>query len=404
VSRRSISISEIVSALILWTVLVPFVPVLVPASDTQPTFLLVFALALLVAFAFPAAGRKLFRISLPGIISATLAASVLYACLLIANVSQQDSTIPARLVSFLQFSAAAYWGYAGKYEWTEKILFRALVFYALFTLVYFATDGAIENALIHSRLENAQTLFAMGRGARTLAPEPSFFSLQVFNIFVLARIVCCRRSEKCGVDSFKWLLVTGFCLAASFSAYGALLLGAVFLAIYPRVFLILSLITLTAWGLVSRYLSDWESVRAIKVLLTLIQTRGSLADLMRLDASFSSRIGSFGDYVRAFARHPFVGNGFSLYQGGGFISIVAAFGVAGLAFFAWLLQKIVRGGFDTRTKIILFVWFLLNFVSGPIGVPIIGVIVGHLMAARRTASRSHDRALNARAGELALAQ
>src|SRR5689334_25376115 len=59
--------------------------------------------------------------------------------------------------------------------------------------------------------------------ARTLSPEPSFFALQVFNIFVLARILFAHRPDTT-VNSLKWVAVTGFCLAASFSAYGALLL------------------------------------------------------------------------------------------------------------------------------------------------------------------------------------
>jgi hypothetical protein len=397
-------VSEVISAFLVWTVLVPFVPVLVPASDTQPVFLLVFVTALLAAFAFPAAGKKLFRISMRVVITITLLAMVLYACLIVANASQQDPTIPSRLVSFLQFAAAVFWGYAGKFEWSEKVLFRALTFYALFTVIYFASGGIIENTLIHSRAENAQSLFAMGRGARTLSPEPSFFALQVFNIFILARIVSSQRVGEAGVDTFKWVLVTGFCLAASFSAYGALLLVAVVLAVYPRLFLILSVITVAGWGLVSRFLSDWESVRAVKVVLTIVESRGRLAELMLLDISFASRIGSFSDYIRSFGKHPFSGNGFSLYEGGGFISIVAAFGIVGLAFFTWVVQRIIRGGFDARTKIVLLLWFVLNFVSGPIGVPIIGVIIGQIMAARRVAPRSRDAAVNSSVPELALAR
>lgn len=401
--QRSVAISGIVNALLVCTVLFPFLPVLIPASDTQPTYVLVFALALALAFAFPAAGQKLFRISLRGVIAATLTASGLYVFLIVANASQQDSTIPSRLISFFQFVAALFWGYAGKFEWTEKLLFRALVFYALFTVIYFASGGVLENALIRSRVENAQSLFAMGRGARTLSPEPSFFALQVFNIFVLARVVSRGRGERPFADAFKWFVVTGFCLAASFSAYGALLLVVVVLALYPRVFLIVSLATAAGWGIVSRYISDWDSIRAIKVVLTIVASRGNLAELLLLDASFASRIGSFSEYIRSFGRHPFTGNGFSLYQGGGFISIVAAFGTAALAFFTWLVLRILRSSFDARTKVVLLVWFLLNFISGPIGVAIIGVIVGQLMAARRTVNGRREHPLNSGAGELALA-
>lgn len=373
--------SSVLNGLLVWAVLLPFIPVLIPSSDTQPTFLLVFALALATSFAFPATGYRLFRFTLSGVVVALVVAAVLYGFLIIANISQQDSSIPSRLVSFAQFSTVAFWGYAGKLEWSEKILFRTLVVYAVFTVIYFATHGAIENALIHSRVENAEILFAMGRGARTLSPEPSFFALQVFNIFVLARILFAYRPDST-VNSLKWVLVTGFCLAASFSAYGALLLMLVVLATHPRMFVLLAVLSIVGWTFVSGYLANYESVRAVKLLLTVLNARIDVSNLAALDASVASRLLSFGDYVRSFAAHPLIGNGFSLYQGGGFVSIVAAFGLAALGFFFWLFARILGGGFDTRTKIVLVAWFVLNFLSGPIGVPIIGLIIGKLFARR----------------------
>ena len=386
--KKSTSVSGLFNIALVWAVFLPFIPVLIPSSDTQPTFLLVFSLAFITSFAFPAAGRKLFHFTLSGTIVALFVASVLYALLLIANLSERDASIPSRLVSFAQFLAAAFWGYSGKFQWSEKLLFRALVGYAIFTVIYFATHGAIENVLIHSRAENSAMLFALGRGARTLSPEPSFFALQVFNIFVLARILFAHRPDTT-VNSLKWVAVTGFCLAASFSAYGALLLILVVLATHPRMFVILSVACIAAWQLLASYLERFDSVRAIKLLLTVVSARVKFTDLASLDASVASRLLSFGDYLRSFGAHPLIGNGFSLYQGGGFVSIVAAFGLAGVGFFAWLLVRILRGVFDTRTKIVLVAWFVLNFVSGPIGVPIIGLIVGKLFARRLTAA---DRA------------
>ena len=386
--RATTSTSDILNALFVWAVLFPFVPVLIPSSDTQPTFLLVLLLAMLISLAFPATGRRLFRLSLPGAIAATLVAVGVYACLVIANLSRADSTIPSRLISFLQFSAAAFWAYAGKHEWSEKVLFRALVIYAVFTVIYFATGGIIENTLIHSRMENAEILFAMGRGARTLSPEPSFFALQVFNIFVLARILFSRAHDG-SVNSLRWVLITGFCLAASFSAYGAILLVLVVLAVYPRLFVLVAVLAIASWGILSRYMADWDSVRAVKVLFALVQARGSLTDLTSLDASLSSRLVSFGDYVRSFGRNPFFGDGFSLYQGGGFVSIVAALGLAALGFFVAVLRKIVMMPLDHRTKVILLIWFAMNFISGPIGIPIIGVVVGTLLR-RRSVTRPEE--------------
>ena len=390
--KASTSASTVLNGLLVWTVLVPFLPVVIRSSDTQPNFLLVFALALATSFAFPGTGRRLFRFTIPGTALALVVLSTLYGFLLTANIIERDSSIPSRLVSFAQFSAAAFWAYSGKFEWSEKILLRSLIAYAIFTVIYFATHGAIENALIHSRVENAEVLFSMGRGARTLSPEPSFFALQVFNIFVLARILLAQKPDST-INSAKWVFVTCFCLAASFSAYGALLLLLVVLATHPRIFVLLGVLTIAAWSVVSNYLANYESVRAIKVLLAVFSAQFSFKELTSFDASVASRLLSFGDYVRSFLAHPLIGNGFSLYQGGGFVSIVAAFGLVALGFFIWLLTRILGGSFDRRTKIVLAAWFLLNFLSGPIGVPIIGVIVGKLFARKRSEARETESLL-----------
>jgi len=361
----------------------------VSSSDTQPMFLLAFALSLAVAVGAPRAGAKLYRISLSSATAWTFAALVIFACLVAANARQDDSTIPARLVSFLQFCAAAVWGYAAKFRWNSKVLFGALLVYAVFTVVYFVTNGAIEDALIRSRMEGAEYLFASGRGARTLAPEPSFFALHVFNLFVLSKLL--RVDEGYGSrKAFVWFALVVSCLASTFSAYGAVLLLVVLLVTYPKVSVLLGLALVSSFGVFKSQLLNWEGVRAVKVMVALIESRGRMTELMFLDPSFASRIGSFMEYVASFARHPLVGDGFSLYQGGGFVSIVSAFGIVALLFFAALVSKILLGGFSVATKAALLIWFALNFLSGPVGVPILGVIVGMLFRTRGQAFLASD--------------
>ena len=382
--NRRMSISAVVNALLVLAVLFPFVPRIVPSTDTQPTFLLVFGLSLAVAVAAPVVSGKLYRVSLPGATALILGALVIYGSLVAANALQDESTIPSRLVSFLQFGAAAVWGYAGKFRWNGKVLYGALLVYCAFTIVYFATNGAFEDFLIQSRTEGAEFLFTSGRGARTLSPEPSFFALHIFNLFVLARILSVPDTYG-RTQAFTWLMLTVACLASSLSAYGALLLVVVLFATYPKVSALVGLVLLSSFSLLLSLASAWDSIRAIRVILALVESRGRVAELMVLDASFYGRMVSFTEYVASFARHPFFGDGFSVYQGGGFVSVVAALGLVALLFFAAVLNKIVRGNFSISTKAVLLIWLTLNFVSGPVGVPILGVIVGTLFKPRRDA-------------------
>jgi hypothetical protein len=383
--QRPFSISAALNALLVFTVLFPFVPRIVPSSDTQPTFLLGFALSLAVACGAPAVGAKMFRLTLGAVTVLMFGVLVAYSSLLVASATQEGSTIPSRLMSFVQFSAAATWAYFTRYRWTDHVLYRVIFVYAAVTVIYFATNGVIEDTLIRSRAEGAEFLFASGRGARTLAPEPSFFALQVFNVFVLSRVVAAEKTFG-RRRAFIWFAIVISCLASTLSAYGAIVLLVVLLATYPAIFGLLAVSLLSSFGVFYTQLLNWEFVRPIKVVLALIESRGSLNELMVLDASFSGRITSFGAYANSFANHVIVGDGFSLYQGGGFISVVSGFGVLALLFFAAVMWRIMQADFSVTTKLVLLAWLLLNFVSGPIGIPILGVIVGLLLRSSRRGS------------------
>jgi hypothetical protein len=379
---RATSLSALLNGLLAWAVLFPFIPSIVPQSDTQPTFLLLFLITVVVSFALPSVGARIFRVSFPSVTLVVVATLTVYCFMLAANAFQQDSTIPSRIFSFAQFAAAALWAYAGKYEWNNKTIYRAMLVYAVFTVIYFGTGGVIENVLIHSRASGSASLFETGRGARTLSPEPSFFALQIFNIYILSRLIAPRDKTDENRRPFYFGLVA-FCLLSSFSAVGVLVLLVIVCVKYPRYAALITLIVISAVNVFYGFLLRFDSIRAVNLVLTLIKSNGNIAKLALLDASVSSRIDSFSAYVSAFTQQPWIGNGFSLLQGGGFISIIAGLGVLALAFFLWVLMAVLHEDFSPSTKVLLLFWLALNLVSGPIGVPIIGVIVGRILGTKR---------------------
>jgi hypothetical protein len=380
-------LDRVLNGLLIYTIAFPFVPTLIPGTDTQPLFLLAIAVVIGASLVLPEVGRALFHVSLGGATLFVFGATLLLGLTLAVNLRDDASTLVPRLVSFAQFCAAAVWAYATRLSWKRSTIFNLIAVYAAFTVVYFMLGGAIEDLLIRSRQENAAILFLHGRGARTLSPEPSFFALQVFNLFVLSRLVPASDGDR-RRPGWLWLGIIGYCLAASFSAYGAVLLVVVFAVMYPRMALVGAGLLTAFFGAVFQRLPEWESIRAVRVLLALIESRGNVFELMALDQSFSGRVSSFLSYVDAFWKHPIGGEAFSLGQGGGFVSVIAAFGLlAAFGFFA-LIPVILLGPWRLVTKGMLLGWFVLNFISGPVGVPILGVIVGTMVREFRGSLRS----------------
>jgi O-antigen ligase len=387
-----------VHALLILVVLFPFVPSIVPSSDTQPTFLAVFVVSVAMGLLLPRESQP-YRLSLLGVTTVTLVALVLYAWLVVANATQHQGSLPARLIAFAQFVAAIIWARSGNFTIDEKMLLRALQIYAAFTVVYFLTQGAIEDVLIRSRLEGSGDLLASGRGARTLSPEPAFFAVHVFNIFVLSRLVAASDSRLMDARVQRWILwLTVFCLAASLSAYGALLLVVVLFVTHPRLMTAVTAGIAVFAGAVLVALPNWDSIRAIKIIAAIVQTRGNIAELMLLDRSVWARATSFSEYVRSFTEHPFFGDGFSLYQMGGFVSVVAAFGVIALLFFVFVAKAIAFGKWRLSTRVLALGWFGLHFAAGPIGIPILGAIIGYILKHRHAGSAERQAT---RAPELA---
>jgi hypothetical protein len=97
---------------------------------------------------------------------------------------------------------------------------------------------------------------------------------------------------------------------------------------------------------------------------------------MEMDASFRVRLESFNAYLHTFAEAPFLGDAFSLHQGGGLVSIMAGLGVAAAVLFLAFLVRAAAAPMPVSTVLLLTVWFAVHFISGPVGIPILGLIIG----------------------------
>jgi hypothetical protein len=379
---RRVPLSAILNGALAWAVLFPFVPSVVRTSDTQPLFLLVFLAAVAVALLLPDVGEKVFGVTAAGaaFIAAAVAAATL--SIVVSYILGTAAPLPARVFAFVQFAAAAAWAAYGRFEWRGRLLLAAVMVYAAFTPVFFATGGALEDVLIGSRGLASESMLMSGRGARTLSPEPSFFALHMFNLCVLAHVTGAYHRLSSPARSL-FIGLACLCMLASFSAYGAVLSMVVLAVTHPRVAIALIGILALALGPVLALLQLFPDVRMVGIILTLLEARGALQTLLFLDTSVSVRFESLTAYVNVFAGRPLLGDGFSLYQGGGFISIVAGLGTPALLFFLMVVARIAVGGFAFGTAILAFAWLAVNGTFGPVGIPALGVIIGTILTRTR---------------------
>jgi hypothetical protein len=367
------------NALLAWAVLFPFVPALIRSTDTQPVFLLAFGVAALCALLLPHTGARLFRMSREGalFIAAAVAAATL--SIVVGYILGTATPLTTRVFAFMQFCAAAAWAAYGTFRWRGRLLLATLLVYLAFTLVYFGTGGLVEDLLIGSRGEASESMLLSGRGARTLSPEPSFFALHVFNLCVLAHVSGAWR-EFGRVERMLFVGAACACMLASFSAYGAVLSLVVLGVAYPWIAVGVAATLAFLLGPVVELLRLLPEIRMVGIILALLEARGAIQTLVLLDASLGVRLESFIEYVRVFADRPLLGDGFSLYQGGGFISIVAALGAPAALFFLLLAIRIALGGFALGATVLACVWLLVNGTFGPVGIPALGVIAGSILA------------------------
>lgn len=374
---KKISISKTFFALLIFTIFFPFVPGIIPGSDTQPFFLIYYTLFNIVILNSMELQREYF-LKYSSMFIPLVFVFIFSLIVINANSISTDKTIYwTRYISFVQFLLALFWGIYSKKFFDEKTFLKIIVIYLFMTFIYYLSNGLIENVLIPSRNDSFDALASSGRGARTLSPEPSFFALHVFNLYLIYKLLFNN------ITIFeKWIFyLVSICLILSLSGYGFLILLALIIVRYPLRFIICLTIGILMSGFWISYLESFQNFRSISLLVNIVKNDPLL--VLKSDKSFDSRILSFNKYVDSIGNNFFLGDSFTLFEGGGFISIISAFGIIIFVFFALFVFKILFSDFKLDLKILLILWFIINFLSGPIGIPTIGLIIGLVLRKKR---------------------
>jgi hypothetical protein len=351
----------------IWFVLAfPFIPSYVRGSDNQPTFTLIF-LGIFLVILIKSNAVKIKFINSYGIVLSTLL--ILSFCVSIVYNIYALSKVPyfSRSLAFIQFIIAFIFGTSTLYSLPRNWLKNVLWIYAIFTFIYYLTGGIIEDFLIKSRIPGgSEALVETGRGARTLSPEPSIMAIHIFNIMML-NILTFKNSHL----GFKTIFLVLISLLGSLSGYGFFLAVSLLLIYYPLFFIF----TLPFSFLVLPFFFNIQSYNTrILYILKGLQENG--IGFLLQDLSFSTRLDSFMLYLRSFVNTFPFGDAFTIFDGGGFISLISALGIGGFIFFLFILLMLFISNYSIRIKLLFFVWFLVYFISGSFGVPLFGLILG----------------------------
>jgi hypothetical protein len=356
----------------------PFLIPLVGSTDTHPTFTLLTILFAIVAAVQCMSHRVTLRKSDLLLASAIFASGLIWLCLSLL-VNSYSGNLVNRQITFVMLLLAIATGILNRGIFTPKHIVGALKIYILFTALFFLTKGAIESLIIQSRSEGVmENLLLTGRGASTLSPEPSFFAFQIFTIFLISRLTVWNEFTN-RQRHFVQLSTIGL-LISSLGGYGMLYaLMTIFLS--GRRYMIAASIGVIA-AVAFQASRDLESLRFVKLLLTL---SGAIArgDLNLSDMSVLARLTSFQEYWDIFTQNIVFGDGFSFFGGGGMISLLASLGLYGLALISLTLFAILLSHTRWRLKVVLIAWLALQLISGPIGLPFIGLTIGLILTQTR---------------------
>jgi len=240
--------------------------------------------------------------------------------------------------------------------------------YVIFTFVYYFTGGIVEEFLIGSRAAGVSELLAQsGRGARTLSPEPSIMAVHILNIILLN----CLTFKNTEIGS-KILLLALIPLFGSLSGYGFFIAFSLLLIFYPSVFigiLVILLLSLSTFN----FNFDFNGMRA-SVIIEGMRENG--IGFLLQDGSFNSRFYSFLEYKDAFVHAFPFGEAFTIFGGGGIVSLISALGLVGLLFFLGVFALLLFSHYSIRLKALFSVWLTVYFISGSFAVPLFGLILG----------------------------
>jgi hypothetical protein len=364
-------IVQIIDKTLIYTVFFPFIPAIIWGTDTQPNFSIVVLVMVLfmrkqIDFRLK---QKHYFVLVPMFVA--------FIASLFNRFIGEYEIYWNRIFSFCQFFLALFIGISYDFNLKKDTVNKIYILYFIFTIIFLLTNGAVENLVLGRYIEREDLLFS-GRGARTLSSEPTFFAISLINIFIIDRILKSKDSDDIKEKWQYWVLFA-VCLVASYSGYGALLL-LIIVAIsvptkyYPFAFLLAVVIfvynpsdiiesNIRFFYIINSFLaSDWN-----------FQT---IDDLILVDASIGIRFWSFKSYLDTFINNPLLGDAFSLKQGGGFVSLPASLGVVGLVFVLYIFKIILLMPYKKGLKILLILWYVINFISGPIGIPANGLIIG----------------------------
>lgn len=358
--------------LVIWYILaVPYVPSLIPGTDSQPTFSVVM-IGVIGLLLFNPTFIKQPIFTRHGIALTLLLLVTLFVGLFYNQFVAGNSIYVPRLIAFTQFLIAMTFGASRLFYLPEKWLFRFLIVYGAFTVVFYATGGLVEELLIRSRgSAGAEILVETGRGARTLSPEPSIMSVHIFNMLLVYSLFF----KKAKLD-FRTFLLVLFPLIASLSGYGFFLALALIVIYYPMHAIASAGVGLLTFG---KLLLNME-LSGFRILFILNGLREYGPQFLLLDASFRSRYNSFNQYLLSFQESFPFGDAFTIFSGGGFVSIISGLGLVGLLFYLSLLFLLVVSNYPIQVKLLFFVWLLVYLLSGSFGVPLVGLIVGLFVA------------------------
>ncbi len=378
---------KVLHNLIFFTILFPFIPSIIPSTDTQPTFFLLFLLSIFYVLIYPKFLHNYYNLSYNKIYLIFSLLGLILFSVLIARLHIDKPTLYTRIISFLQFAAAIFFTYNTKNFLRAKDIKTTVLIFAVFSIVFFLSHGLVERILIPGRTDSFELLQKTGRGARTLSPEPSFFALHMLNLYLIYCLVVGSEFKKKSDALVFWTVC--FCLLISLSGYGFVIFLILLFMRYTKLSMIFLILLVISSTYIAQYLESFQSFRGFKLLAKLLADDPSI---LLKDKSFSGRLGSFVTYMGNIKDNFIAGDGFTLFQGGGFISIVSSLGIMAVIFFIFFIYRLLAKRISGKLKALLVFWFLINLFSGPIGIAPLGVIIGLILRDDINSQRDQTKA------------
>jgi hypothetical protein len=362
---------KILHSLIFFTILFPFIPTIIPSTDTQPTFFLLFLLSVFYVLVYPKHLHNYYHLNYSKVYLIFSLVGIILVSVLFARFHIDSPTIWTRIISFLQFAAAIFFTYNTRYFLKEKDIRTTALIFAFFSIIFFLSQGLVERILIPGRTDSFELLQKTGRGARTLSPEPSFFALHMLNLYLIYCLIVGSEFKKRSGALVFWTV--SFCLLMSLSGYGFVIFLMLLVLRYTKISMMFLVFIMVSSTYIVEYLESFQSFRGFKLLAKLLADNPTI---LLEDKSFSGRLGSFLTYMENIKDNFIFGDGFTLFQGGGFISVVSSLGILAFIFFIFFIYKLFAKRIPGKLKALLVFWFLINLFSGPIGIAPLGVIIG----------------------------